>query len=184
MKAGQQLNTPPVIGSSPGTFSQQTLRGMGKFAEHMTFLWSFLPATVDLPVYEALRADLAASGEKALQPENLTVSPMRSWIGLYALLKMIRDAHLTTFSRDSITTLLKQAKDVPMLGMFGPENWTPNTDHPGIYKRAGTNYWATWRWDRNAPAPDGLANGNFVKVSELSFDKVLCGTIFGAPTGC
>ena len=61
----------------------------------MVFLWSFPPATVDLPVYKALRADLAASGEDALQPENLKASPMRSWIGLYALLKMIRDAEMT-----------------------------------------------------------------------------------------
>ena len=52
----------------------------------MVFLWSFPPATVDLPVYEALRSDLAASGEESLQPENFKASPMRSWIGLYALL--------------------------------------------------------------------------------------------------
>ncbi len=59
---------------------------MGDFAEQMAFLWSFPPATADLPVYDALRSDLAASGEEALQPENLKASPMRSWIGLYGLL--------------------------------------------------------------------------------------------------
>ncbi len=50
----------------------------------MVFVWSFPPATTDLPVYKALRADLAASGDDDLQPENLKTSPMRSWIGLYA----------------------------------------------------------------------------------------------------
>ena len=24
-----------------------------------------------------------------------------------------------------------------MLGIFGGENWTPNTNHPGLFKRAG-----------------------------------------------
>ena len=65
---------------------------------------------------------------------------MRSWIGLYALLWMIRDAKMTDFTRDGITAMLQQAKDVPMLGMFGDENWTPDLDHPGIYKRAGINH--------------------------------------------
>ena len=77
-----------------------TVADLGDFAEQMVFLWSFPPATFDLPVYEALRADLAASGEESLQPENLKASPMRSWIGLYALLKMIRDAGMTEFTRE------------------------------------------------------------------------------------
>ena len=76
----------PRIGVEPRTFSHEHDRRLGDFAKQMVFLWSFPPATVDLPVYKALRADLAASGEEALQPENLKASPMRSWIGLYALL--------------------------------------------------------------------------------------------------
>ena len=86
VRAGQQLGTDLLIGASLGTFSQAAVAELGDFAEQMVFLWSFPPATADLPVYEALRADLAASGEEALQPENLKASPMRSWIGLYALL--------------------------------------------------------------------------------------------------
>jgi ABC-type branched-subunit amino acid transport system substrate-binding protein len=183
VQAGQQLNTPLKIGASLGTFSQASVADLGQFADQMDFLWSFPPATVDIPVYQALRADLAASGDDALQPQNLKASPMRSWIGLYALLWMIRNTKLTDFTRDNISNMLKQAKDVPMLGIFGGENWTPDTNHPGLYKRAGTNYWATWKWDANAPSPAGLPQGNFVKVSELSFDKVLCGSIFGAPAG-
>jgi hypothetical protein len=105
---------------------------------------------------------------------------MRSWLGLYALLKMIRDSGMKTFTREGITSMLKAAKDVPMLDVFGGENWTPDTNHPGLYKRAGTNHWATYAWDPNATAPDGL-KGNFVQKSTISFDKTLCGTIFGAP---
>ena len=179
VRAGQQLSTKLLIGSSLGTFSHKNVADLGDFAKQMVFLWSYPPATVDLPVYQALRADLAASGDEALQPENLKASPMRSWIGLYALLKMMRDAKMTTFTGAGITKMLNAAKDVPMLDIFGGENWTPSLNHPGIYKRAGTNHWAIYRWDPKAKAP-GL-EGNFVEKAKISFDEVLCGSIFGAP---
>jgi hypothetical protein len=66
-----------------------------------------------------------------------------------------------------------------MLDIFGGENWTPSLNHPGIYKRAGTNHWATYEWDPDAKSPVG--EGNFVEKAKISFDEVLCGTIFGAP---
>jgi hypothetical protein len=70
-----------------------------------------------------------------------------------------------------------------MLDIFDGEDWTPALDHPGIWKRAGTNYWASWRWDPEATGPNGL-EGNFVKASTLNFDDVMCGTPFGAPEPC
>jgi hypothetical protein len=94
---------------------------------------------------------------------------------------MVRDAGMTEFSRDGITTMLQRATDVPMLDIFGGENWTPNRDHPGMWKRAGTDWWAIYRWDPDAEAPGGL-DGNFVVSSEISFDEVLCGSPFGAPS--
>ncbi len=179
VKAGQQLDTDLKIGSSLGTFSHKNVSELGDFSDQMVFLWSYPPATTDLPVYEALRADLAASGEEQLQPENLKASPMRSWIGMYALLRMMRDAKMTEFTREGISAMLNEAKDVPMLDIFGGEDWTPSKEHPGIYKRAGTNHWASYSWDPDAEAP-GL-EGNFVEEAEFSFDDVLCGSIFGAP---
>lgn len=184
VKAGQQLGTKLVMASSLGSFPHKTVADLGDFATQMRFMWSYPPATVDLPVYRALRSDLAASGQAALQPGTLKASPMRSWIGLYALLKMIRDAKLTDFSRDSITNLLQAATDVDMLGIFGNEKWTPNKNHAGMFKRAGTNHWAIYKWDPDAKAPDGLKGGNFVESSTLDFDKVLCGSAFGGPEPC
>lgn len=181
VRAGQQLGTDLTIGSSLGTFSHSAVEDLGDFADQMVFLWSFAPATFDLPVYEALRQDLAASGEESLQPANLKASPMRSWIGLYALLYMIRDADMTEFTREGITEMLDQAQDVPMLDMYGGENWTPDADHAGIFQRGGIDRWSTWSWDPAASAPDGL-EGNFVEGSEVSFDEVLCGSPFGAET--
>jgi ABC-type branched-subunit amino acid transport system substrate-binding protein len=179
VKAGQQLDTDLLIGSSLGTFSHGSVSELGDFADRMVFIWSFPPATADVPVYRALRSDLAATGEEQLQTENLKASPMRSWIGLYALLKMIRDAQMTTFTREGISTMLNEARDVPMLDIFGGEDWTPSLNHPGIYKRAGTNHWATYKWDPDATGPG--VEGNFVEASTMSFDDVLCGSIFGAP---
>ena len=183
VQAGQQLGTKLVLGSSLGTFSQADIAKLGDFAQQMAFAWSYPPATFNLPVYQALRDDLAASSQDALQPANLEADSMRSWIGLYALLRMMRDTHMTTFTRAGISTMLNKAKDVPMLGMFGGENWTPALNHPGIFKRAGVNYWASWKWDPKAKAPDGLT-GNFVQVSTINFDKVLCGSPLGAKGPC
>ena len=105
---------------------------------------------------------------------------MRSWIGLYALLRMIRDADMTEFTGEGITAMLDEAKDVPMLDIFGGEDWTPDTDHPGLFKRHGVSHYAAYRFDPEARHPDGL-EGNFVELAEFSFDERLCGSIFGAP---
>jgi ABC-type branched-subunit amino acid transport system substrate-binding protein len=183
LRAGQQLDTDLVIGSGLGTFSHSALSEFGDFAEQMVFDNPYPPATTDLPVYEVLRADLAASGEDALQPENMRTSPMRSWLGLYALLWMIRDTGTTEFTRDGISAMLQSATDVPMLDVFGGENWTPDLDHPGLFARAGVNHYSVYRFDPDAPAPDGL-EGNFVEVAELDFDETLCGSPFGGPEPC
>jgi ABC-type branched-subunit amino acid transport system substrate-binding protein len=183
MRAGEQLGSDLRLGASLGSFPHATISQIGDFAGEMAFAGTYPPATVDLPVYQALRADFTASGKDALQPANVEASPMRSWIGLYALLWMIRDSGTTTFTRDGITAMLDSAKDVPMLDMYGGENWTPALDHPGAFKRAGMNTWVTWKWDAEATAPGGLS-GNFVQVSTINFDKVLCGSPIGGPPPC
>src|SRR3546814_11068240 len=92
------IRRPPRSTRTDTLFPYTTLfRSMGDFAEQMVFLWSFPPATADVPVYEALRADLNASGEADIHTENLKATPMQSWIGLYALLQIIRSADLTEF---------------------------------------------------------------------------------------
>ena len=88
-------------------------------------------------------------------------------------MSLIRDTGETHFTREG----------VPMLGMFGGEDWTPALNHPGIFQRAGTNHWAVWTWDPEAETPDGR-EGNFVEGAAISFDEVLCGTPLGAPEPC
>jgi ABC-type branched-subunit amino acid transport system substrate-binding protein len=181
--AATQLGSPLEIAATLGTFPYDAIAEIGDIAEQMVFLSSFAPATVDLTVYEALRADLAASGEEALQAGQLKITAMRSWIGLYALLRMIRDSGLTDFSRESITSMLQQATDVPMLDMFGGEDWTPDLEHPGTFSRAGTNHWGVYRWDPDADSPTG-DEGNLVESASINWDEAVCGSPFGAPEPC
>jgi hypothetical protein len=69
-----------------------------------------------------------------------------------------------------------------MLNIYGGENWTPNLDHPGLWKRAGINHWSVYRFDPNAKAADG-SKGRFVESGQLNWDEMLCGSPFGA-TSC
>jgi ABC-type branched-subunit amino acid transport system substrate-binding protein len=179
-RAAEQLGSDLLLAASLGSFSHARVTELGDIAKQMVFVWSYPPATIDVPVYEVVRDDLAASGNDELQPDTLAATPMRSWIGLYALLKILRDAGTAEFTREGVTQLLDGAKDVPMLGMFGGENWTPALDHPGAFKRAGMNHWSIYRWDPDADAP-GELDGNFVESSSIDFDEVLCGSPFGAP---
>jgi hypothetical protein len=183
VNAASQLDSPLLVSSTLGTFPADAIADFGEFAEQMVFVNSFPPATVDLPVYRALRADLAASGEDALQPGQVKVTSMRSWIGLYALIRMIRDAGMTDFTREGVMSMLQQAKDVPMLDMFGGEDWTPDTRHPGSFERAGTNHWGVYRWDPQAENPVG-GEGNFVQTASINWDETVCGSPFGAPEPC
>ena len=79
--------------------------------------------------------------------------------------------------------MLQAATDVPMLDIFGGEDWTPDRDHPGVFQRAGVNHYSVYRFDPEAAAAEGL-EGNFVEVGELNFDEVLCGSPFGAQGPC
>ena len=167
VRAGQQLEHRPDHRRRASARSRTaTVAELGDFAEQMVFLWSFPPATADLPVYEALRADLAASGEEALQPENLKASPMRSWIGLYALLKMIRDAEMTdVHPRGHHRRCCSRRRTSRCWTCSAARTGRRTPNHPGIFKRAGINHWAIYGWDPDAKAPDGL-DGNFVEKLE------------------
>ncbi len=183
VRAGQQLGTDLLMGSSLSSLNHSAVSDLGEFANQIVFLHSYPPATHDLPVYEALRDDFLAHGDERLRPENVQATAMRSWIGLYALLWMIRDDGMTDFSGEGISAMLDEAVDVPMLDIFSGEDWTPALNHPGVFQRAGTNHWAVWRWDADAETPGGL-EGNFQEGAAISFDEVMCGTPIGSPGPC
>ena len=97
-----------------------------------------------------------------------------------ALLYMLRESGTTEFTGESITAVLQSATDVPMLGLFGDETWTPNTNSAGLFQRQGIPRWASYTWDPSATGPDGL-EGNWVEGGEFNLTEIICGSPFGAP---
>ena len=168
LRAAQQLDADLIYSGSLGTFPASDMASLGDYASRVILNAAVPPAGADLPVIDLLVADLEASGVETLQRPNMKSSPMRSWVGLYALLKIIRDSGTDDFSRESITALIEGSGPIPMAGLM--KDWTPKLDHPGIWLRATGDY-TFWAWDVAAEA--------FTKVSESNWDVVICGTPFG-----
>ena len=90
LRAGQQLDADLLYSSSTGTFPLADIQSLGEYGQRVILNEGFPPAAVDDPVINQLVADLEAhSDEEILQRPNLKASPMRSWIGLYALLQIL-----------------------------------------------------------------------------------------------
>ncbi len=177
LRAAQQLGSDLVFSTSLGTLPYQDLADLGDFAGQVVLNGSNPPATADVPAVQALVADLAVSGEEVLQPRALKTSPMHSWIGLYALLTILREAGTEDFSRANLTGLIEASGPIDMLGLTA--DWTPDTDNPGTFPRTGNGYYSFWSWDPDAEF-DGTS-GDFVQTSEIDFNDLLCGSTLGAP---
>jgi hypothetical protein len=123
-------------------------------------------------VINQIVADLEAnSDEDLLKRPNLKASPMRSWIGLYALLQILRADGGTEFTREGVKALIDASGPIDMLGIT--PDWTPATDHAGAFTRAGSGYYSFWKLD---PAAE-----TFVLASEADWDTVICGSPIGGP---
>jgi ABC-type branched-subunit amino acid transport system substrate-binding protein len=168
LRAGQQLDADLQYSSSLGTFPAADMESLGEYASRVTLNAVVPPAGADLPIIDVLTADLAASGEEILQRQNMKASPMRSWVGLYALIQMIRDSGNTDFTAAGIKAMIEASGPIPMLGLM--PDWTPKTDHEGLWLRAGGDY-SFWAWDDSAKS--------FTKTGTANWDVVICGTPFG-----
>ncbi len=80
---------------------------------------------------------------------------MHSWIGLYALLKILRTAGTEDFSRANLKALINASGPIDMLGLT--TDWTPNTNNPGTFPRTGNGHYAFWAWDPKASLRAGQA---------------------------
>lgn len=177
LRAAQQLDSDLVFSTSLGTLPYRDLVELGDFADQLVLNGSIPPATADLPAVRVLVADLAASGEDELQPEALKQSAMKSWVGLYALLDILRTAETEDFSRANVTALIEASGPIDMLGLT--TDWTPRTDNPGAFPRTGNGYYSFWRWDDAASWGD--ASGNLAQTGEANLIDILCGSPLGAP---
>lgn len=177
IRAGEQLSADLLYSTSLGSLPYSDVAALGDYANRVFFNAGNPPATVDTPVMDVITSDLAASGIEALQRPNLKTSPIRSWIGLYALLSIIRGAGTEDFSRGNLRAIIEASGPVDMLGLT--DDWTPLTNNPGAFPRSGNGYYSIWTWDPEASF-DG-DEGNFVQVGEENLVDVLCGSPLGAP---
>jgi ABC-type branched-subunit amino acid transport system substrate-binding protein len=171
LQAGEQLEADLWYSSSLGTFPLSDIAALGEYGERVLLNAAIPPAGADLPIIDQLVADLEASGVEALQRPNLKSSPMRSWVGLYALLKIVRESGTEDFSRENLKALIEASGPIDMAGLMG--DWTPKTDHPGAFVRAGQGGYQFWAFD--------LASESFVFKSEADWDTTICGSPIGGP---
>lgn len=172
LRAGAELDADLLYSSSTGTFPLADIQSLGEYGQRVILNEGFPPAAVDDPVIDQLVADLEAhSDDEILQRPNLKASPMRSWIGLYALLQILREADATDFSRENLKTLINASGPIDMLGLS--PDWTPATDHAGAFTRAGSGHYSFWSIDS--------AGETFELVSEADWDTTICGSPVGGP---
>jgi branched-chain amino acid transport system substrate-binding protein len=177
LRAADQLGSDLLFSTSLGTLPYADVADLGDLADQVILNGPIPPATADEPAIHVLVADLAASGEDALQPERLKSTAMKSWIGLYALLTIVRTAHTEDFSRANLTSLIEASGPIDMLGLTS--DWTPKTDNPGTFPRTGNGHYSFWRWDPDQSFGDQA--GNFVEAGSTDFNDLLCGSPLGAP---
>lgn len=151
LRAAQQLGVEIPYSLSLGSVTRQDIIDFGDFADNFVFNSLVPAATSDPEPYPLLSvavSELAASGEKFLQPDTMTESSLMSWVYLYALVKMTRDAGLTDITRETLTEMLNSATDVDMGNLTPP--WTPNLESDGIFLRVSQPYYWTASWDSEA----------------------------------
>jgi branched-chain amino acid transport system substrate-binding protein len=159
LRAAQQLDTDILFSLSLGTLGRTDVAEFGELAESFVFNSEIPPATVDpepFPLLAVAVRELAASGEDGLQPDRLNTATLKSWVYMYALIQVIRDAELTDITPATVTGALRDAVDVDMGGLTPP--WTPNATSDGIFRRVSQPLYWTATWDPEAE--------NFVLGSE------------------
>jgi ABC-type branched-subunit amino acid transport system substrate-binding protein len=171
LRAGAELDADLLYSSSLGTFPLSDIESLGDYASRVYLNAAIPPAGADLPIVDQLVADLEASGIEALQRPNMKSSPMRSWVGLYALLQILRADGTEDFSRENVKALIEASGPIPM-GDLMPD-WTPKLDHAGLWVRTGAGPYAFWAYDAAAKA--------MAKTSDAIWDELICGSPIGAP---
>ncbi len=168
LEAAAELDSELEFSSSLGTFPYSDIAGLGDYASHLTLNAAIPPATNDNPAVQLIIEDLAPSGIEALQVENLKASPMRSWVGMYAFLTIMRDANPDEITAATVTEAVNAAEDIDMLGLIPP--WTPSKTSPGVFTRISNGVYGFWSWDPEAEY-DGNP-GNFVQVGDGDINVV------------
>src|SRR4029079_477209 len=98
------------------------------------------------PIQEVMVEDFKASGKPNLERDSLNVEPAASWLAVYALVKVMRDAKATTVTRQTVKAAFDKAKDIPMFDLTPP--WTPSKQSSNaVFKGISNPHYWTGHWD-------------------------------------
>ena len=128
LRAAQQLGTKLDFSASLGTFGKADVASFGKFAKQIHFNAELPPITApasQFPILPTVISDLAASGKKELQKDQIKSSPFRSWVAVYhfkTIMEQFGDPDNIT--RASVLAAMDAAKDVDTFGLM--PLWTPS----------------------------------------------------------
>ena len=177
VNAAKQLGSSIKISGSMGTFPLSDIRSLGDYAANVILNSENTPIYENDDVSAVARADLESTGVAELAGANIKNSPYRSWIGMYALLYILRQAQTEDFSRANIKALIEASGAIPMLGITA--DWTPVTNHPGAWLRLGNGDYRFYQLDPTITDTFDGEPGAFVKIGAADMDELLCGTLGG-----
>jgi branched-chain amino acid transport system substrate-binding protein len=133
LQAAEQLGSELTYSSSLGSFGAADVAEFGDFASQMVFNAELPPATADQETWPILAdavADLEASGDAALEADQIKNSPLESWVAVYSFVTIIEQfGDPDDISREGVTAALDAAVDVDMFGLVPP--WTPSASPAG-----------------------------------------------------
>ncbi len=164
LRAAQQLESELVFSSSLGSYPASDIESLGDYSSHIVLNAAIPPATFDDPAVDLMTSELGASGIEALQRPNLKSSPMRSWIGLFGLTSILRDAALTEYTPATVRAAVDAAADVDMLGLIPP--WTPNAENQSTFTRINNPVYLYWQL--NDGVFESVGEGDIVAEFEAS----------------
>ena len=150
LNVAQQVDSKMIFSASLGTFGQEDIAKFGDFAKQIVLNSDVPPATADVkdfPLLADMLIDLEASGDAELQRDQLKASPMRSWLAVYALVKVVEQfGDPNNPSREAITNAFNTAKDVDMGGIIAP--WTPKGGSgQGLFGNVSNPYYYIVKFD-------------------------------------
>jgi hypothetical protein len=149
--AMDSLNSNLKPAASWGTFSQKAVTDMPEdIAKNFAFTDAVPPFVNSTPskwpIQEVMVEDFKASGKPNLERDSLNVEPAASWLAVYALVKVMRDAKATTVTRQTVKAAFDKAKDIPMFDLTPP--WTPSKQSTNaVFKGISNSHYWTGHWD-------------------------------------
>lgn len=160
LRAAQQLDSDLYFSLSLGSLSRNDVIDFGDYADRLRFIGELPAPSSDptpYPLLAVANRDLAASGEEVLQPDDGNTTTLRSWVLMYALVKILRDAGVTDVTPQTVTAALQAAQDVDLGDLTPP--WTPNKTSDGLFERVSNPWYWTAEWN--------VEDQNFVMVDQL-----------------